>query len=244
MPNRILREGILDSDKVDMLSWPAECFYRRLMSAADDFGRFDGRLEILRSKLFPLRLDRVSKADIEKWLAECAGAALVSCYTVDAKPYLEVLNFKQEVRIKKSKFPPPNEKCVADGEHMSSICAPETKPNETETETKQNQKSSENTRANVLNLIYKDLFADKEKYFPELIAKYNAAWKILSEKKLSPEKHSAEDEKLFNLHYRKPVKAEIEKMWNWYHKTTAHKKVDDWSSAMRSWLDRKGEFKR
>ena len=54
MPNRILREGILDSDRVNKLSWGAEVFYRRLMSVVDDFGRFDARIDLLKSKLYPL----------------------------------------------------------------------------------------------------------------------------------------------------------------------------------------------
>jgi hypothetical protein len=40
MPVRILREGILTSERVDTLSPAAEVFYRRLMSVVDDFGRF------------------------------------------------------------------------------------------------------------------------------------------------------------------------------------------------------------
>ena len=43
MPNRIIREGILSSDRVDQLDPPAEVFYRRLMSKVDDHGLFDGR---------------------------------------------------------------------------------------------------------------------------------------------------------------------------------------------------------
>ncbi|HWB62140.1 MAG TPA: hypothetical protein VG603_01425 [Chitinophagales bacterium] len=108
MPNRVVREGILDSEKVNLLSWAAEVFYRRLMSVVDDFGRFDARAMILRSKLFPLKIDKVSAADVEKWLAECARAELVSLYFVNQKPFLEISNFNQSIRIKKSKFPPPD----------------------------------------------------------------------------------------------------------------------------------------
>jgi hypothetical protein len=112
MPNRIVREGILDSERVNKLSWSGEVFYRRLMSVVDDFGRFDGRAELLRSKLFPLRIDKVSVADVEKWLTECVGAGLVSLYCVNQKPYLELLDFGQSIRIMKSKFPPPEIICT------------------------------------------------------------------------------------------------------------------------------------
>lgn len=112
MANRILRPGILTSDKVDLLSWPAEVFYRRLMSVVDDFGRFDARPPILRSCLYPLKLSKVSEADIVKWMNECSEAALISIYHVAYKPYLEVDNFNQALRIKKNKYPGPNDETL------------------------------------------------------------------------------------------------------------------------------------
>lgn len=114
MANRVVRDGILDSERVNTLSWAGEVFYRRLMSIVDDFGRGDGRVPILRSKLYPLKLERVSEADIVKWMHECVEAGLVSKYTVDNKPYFELYDFNQQVRIKQSKYPanPKN------GEHM------------------------------------------------------------------------------------------------------------------------------
>ena len=138
MPNRVIRDGILDSERVNKLSWPAEIFYRRLMSVVDDFGRGDGRVAIIRSKLYPLKLDEVSPKDVQKWMQECVDAELIATYTVDQKPYLEIVDFKQSVRIKKAKFPA--------NPHMNAdeiICnTPERKPT-TETnpiQTKENQK--------------------------------------------------------------------------------------------------------
>lgn len=128
MANRVVRDGILDSERVNKLSWAGEVFYRRLMSIVDDFGRGDGRASILRSKLYPLKLERVSEADIIKWMGECTEAELVSQYVVEKKPYFELLDFNQQVRIKKSKYPanPKNGPImIAD----DITCAPETKPN-------------------------------------------------------------------------------------------------------------------
>lgn len=107
MGNRVVRAAILESDSVNKLTWGGEVFYRRLMSILDDFGRCDGRVSILRSKLYPLRLDKVSESDVSKWLSECENAALVRIYLVENKPYLELFNFNQTVRIKKSFFPAP-----------------------------------------------------------------------------------------------------------------------------------------
>lgn len=105
MPNRILRDGILTSEKVARLGWAAEVFYRRLMSVADDYGRFHAMPKLLRSACYPLQIDKVSDADIGKWLSECETAGLVSVYPAkDGKRYIQIVNFGQQVRAK-SKFP-------------------------------------------------------------------------------------------------------------------------------------------
>lgn len=77
------------------------------MSVVDDYGRFDGRDEILRASLYPLKLETVGRADIGKWKTECSEAALVSCYTVDSKEYIEIERFNQRLRARCSKHPPP-----------------------------------------------------------------------------------------------------------------------------------------
>lgn len=92
MPSRIIREGILSSDRVDKLDAAAEVFYRRLLSKVDDYGRFDGRPGVLRAGLYPLRIDRVREADITRWMAACQKAGLVVLYTHDDKPYVEALD--------------------------------------------------------------------------------------------------------------------------------------------------------
>lgn len=120
MPNRILREGILTSERVNKLSWPAEVFYRRLMSAVDDFGRYWAKEELLRAGLYPLLLDRVGNPDIAKWLAECADAGLVRTYTVEGKLYLQLLDFRQQVRAARSKFPEPSSASLAGAKQLRS----------------------------------------------------------------------------------------------------------------------------
>lgn len=107
MPDRIVRAGILTSDAVNSLSWAAEVFYRRLFSVVDDFGRYDGRPTLLRSQLYPLKIDRVSDSDVGKWLTECVTAGLVRAYQVSGKPYLEVAKFDQRKRADVSKWPDP-----------------------------------------------------------------------------------------------------------------------------------------
>jgi hypothetical protein len=107
MPNRIIREGILSSDRVDQLDPPAEVFYRRLMSKVDDHGLFDGRASILRSSLYPLRVDRVREADISRWIAACEKAGLIALYQHDGKPYLQMLDTRWQTRSE-AKYPLPS----------------------------------------------------------------------------------------------------------------------------------------
>lgn len=132
MPNRILREGILTSPKLSRLGWAAEVFYRRLMSVVDDFGRYYADPGMLRAACYPRQLSQVSDADADGWLAECAAAGLVRVYRMpDGERYLEVLNFGQQVRAKKSKFPDPPAGCVADAQQMLSKCLADDKSTQT-----------------------------------------------------------------------------------------------------------------
>ncbi len=107
MPTRLLREGILTSDRVDQLDPPAEVFYRRLMSKVDDHGLYDARPSILRSMLYPLRVDRVREADISRWMAACQKAGLIALYQHDGKPYLQMLDTRWQARSE-PKYPLQN----------------------------------------------------------------------------------------------------------------------------------------
>lgn len=108
MPTRVLRDGILTSERIALLGWAEEVFYRRLMSVADDHGRFYAHPSLIRAACYPLVLDKVSDSDIEKWLTACVDAALVRVYrALDRKCYLEILDFGQRVQSK-SKFPDPD----------------------------------------------------------------------------------------------------------------------------------------
>jgi hypothetical protein len=121
LPNRILREGILTSERIAMLNWPEEVFYRRLMSVVDDFGRYHANPKLLRAACYPLLIDKVSDADVGKWLTSCVTAALVSVYPApDGKRYLQMLDFRQQARAEKSKFPQMQDNCVADAQQVHS----------------------------------------------------------------------------------------------------------------------------
>ena len=125
MPNRVLPAKILVSRRVAALSPEAELFYRRLWSVVDDYARYHADPPLLRIACYPLRFDSIRDADVSRWLEETAKAGLVLVYVVDDEPYLELLDFGQQMRAKRSKFPapPPDAKRVsstrlADAQHL------------------------------------------------------------------------------------------------------------------------------
>ena len=164
MPNRILRPW-LDSEAVNTLTDAEEVFFIRLIMAADDFGRFYGTPQLLKSYLYPLKDKRT--ADMPRLVAACEKAGMIASYEVSGRRYIQILKFKQQVRTAESKFPePPPEilarcetskkrgakakqmqsECVADDMQMNITCeADETQTQSnctrnTETETKTDNK--------------------------------------------------------------------------------------------------------
>lgn len=115
MPNRILREGILTSRRVDRLSERGELYYRRQMSKLDDHGRFEADPELIISACYPLRAKKVRVAHIKEWMKECQAACLLITYAANGKAYLQYLDWRQQERSE-SKCPPPPKQLIADAE--------------------------------------------------------------------------------------------------------------------------------
>lgn len=99
----------MTSEAINNLTPGAELFYRRLMSKADDFGRYDGRAAILLGELYALKLEKgeVSIDDVKTWIAECVAQKVISVYESDGKRCIVIHKFDQQVRAKKSKWPNP-----------------------------------------------------------------------------------------------------------------------------------------
>ncbi len=127
MPNRILRDAILTSERVATLDWAAEVFYRRLHSIVDDYGRHEAGQQLLRAKCYPLQTDSVRVADIARWMAACQKSGLILVYGANGKQYLEVCSFGQQIRSA-SKCPAPDSNCsqVLANEHLGEgVCVSE-----------------------------------------------------------------------------------------------------------------------
>ena len=119
MPSRVIRGEILSSNSLSRLSCEAEAFFWRLLLAADDYGRLDGRLPVLRSVTYPAR--EVPLEQIEAWLAELESCdpgpsdgpntGPVLRYQVERSPYIALVNWERHrsngKRGKVSRFPDP-----------------------------------------------------------------------------------------------------------------------------------------
>ena len=128
MPNRMLKESILSSEKFNSLTWFEQSTYIRLILLADDYGRLDGRDVILKSYCYPLD-DKVTRSAISKAISHMVNVGLLQKYEVNNKPYLYFPNFGkyQRLRSKTSKYPAPlngaqNDSCQSHDRHMSDTC--------------------------------------------------------------------------------------------------------------------------
>ena len=107
MPNRIIKESICVSEQIDALTPLEEIAFYRLLVNCDDYGCFDAREKVVKSRLFPLR--DLSTEDVRRILARLAEVGLLQLYEVDGKPYLNVCKWgeHQRLRVSVHKYPPP-----------------------------------------------------------------------------------------------------------------------------------------
>lgn len=74
---------------------------------ADDFGKFHGHPTLLKSALFPLKVDRITDKQMDGWMDELGKVGLIVRYDVNGKKYLKINDFGQRLRLMQSKFPDP-----------------------------------------------------------------------------------------------------------------------------------------
>lgn len=108
MSNRIIKESVCSSETIDRLSWFEEVFFYRLLVNCDDFGRFDARPAILKSRLFPLK-DGITVTTIDSALQKLSAVGLVTLYAVEGKPLLQLATWQdhQRIRNQRPKYPAP-----------------------------------------------------------------------------------------------------------------------------------------
>jgi hypothetical protein len=112
MPSRVIKGEINTSDSLSNVSIEAELTFRALLLACDDYGRFDGRLAVLKAALFPLR-DRMTEARIDACMGELEREGCLRRYSIGCRPYLCLPNWERHRskgrRANASRYPDPPE---------------------------------------------------------------------------------------------------------------------------------------
>lgn len=136
MPNRILRD-YTRSEKIDSISFEAECLFIRLMTQADDFGTFHANPKIVKASCFPLK--SISEDKVSKMIFELHKHKLIVKFEHDGKPYLNITDFGQRLRAMRNKFPKvPENVLVTELDSNSPQLAADCRNSPPETEEKQN----------------------------------------------------------------------------------------------------------
>ena len=112
MPTRFIRESCRTSPTLAQISPEAERLFWRLLTVADDHGRFEADPMIVVAQCFSAMLDRIPLADADTWLQMLASVNLVTLYVVAGKPYGEFVTWRkhQRSRAKHSKYPGPEQR--------------------------------------------------------------------------------------------------------------------------------------
>ena len=110
MPNRILKESIRYSEKLNGLTDWQYRVWVSLVTYVDDYGRGDARVPVIRGAVFPLR-ESVTNRDVEEALQALAAAGCIRLYEAEGCPYLCFPEWEkhQNVRNKRSRYPAPPE---------------------------------------------------------------------------------------------------------------------------------------
>lgn len=153
MPNRIIKESIKRSPEIDKLSWFEEVVFYRLIVTADDYGRLDGRMVLLKNDLFPTK-DSITKKAIEDAIAKLTSVGLLIAYVDEASnmPFLAFPKWEkhQTIRNKYSKYPAPPDDLIANCKQVYADCEQVLENCRSESESKiesESESKKNNTRA-------------------------------------------------------------------------------------------------
>lgn len=175
MSNRVLR-NYKNSEKVDLLSWQAECLFMRLITEADDYGSFYANAKIIKANCFPLRTDSITSSEVEDWINELVNAEIVKRYSQNGKEYLRIIDFGQRVRNMRNKFPDPQQVAANGGESPQAAASRPSNKQKLETETRNKLETETNPEKSFLETGEKFLV-------PEMLIEWKKIFKTYPEKK-------------------------------------------------------------
>ena len=101
MAARMIRDDMLDSERVQKRSVPARWLYLTILLSADDVGLF----EVSHFKLH--RAAALDEKSIPVLLKELAEADLIRPYEVSGKQFGFIPRFRQRLQIKRTRYPTP-----------------------------------------------------------------------------------------------------------------------------------------
>ena len=124
MPNRIIKESINESKGLSEVSYFANDLHKRLITYADDYGRFNADTAIMLARLYPRDIGYITEEDINNALIELVGVGKIVFYTAEIfhsrAPSRGVFGYfprwqeHQRVRDSKNKCPEPKSLDVND----------------------------------------------------------------------------------------------------------------------------------
>jgi len=117
MPNRLIRDGILNSPRYLSVSDSAGRLFIHLCLLADDLGCVDLDYTFIRRRAFD---DAPAEERVIDLLVELIDADLLRQYHVDARRYGFLPRFGQRLRILKLRHPHPPEALYADDPDASA----------------------------------------------------------------------------------------------------------------------------
>lgn len=118
MPNRIIRESLLDSARYWEISQDARQFFVHLLLLADDFGCVSLAPVMLRRRAFDAP---PSDQKLGKLLSELVDAGLLRLYSWEKVNYGFIPRFRQRVWRETFKNPPPPDELLLDEKELLKI---------------------------------------------------------------------------------------------------------------------------
>src|SRR5262249_39663456 len=114
------------SDTLAQLTAEGERLFYRLITQADDYGRFDARPSVVRSRCF--QLGGVSDDKVTVWLHQLQAQRVVCLYEVEGRDYGHFPTWEkyQRIRAPRSRYPDPPHDAASCGElpRVAASCGP------------------------------------------------------------------------------------------------------------------------
>lgn len=105
MPDRLVRDEILRSERYWTVSIEAQRLFLHLLLCVDDTARFSGKNYTIRSACYPGHA--IEPAKVERLLAELQDVDLIRLYTEGEERFVFVPRFRQRLRFVNSRYPAP-----------------------------------------------------------------------------------------------------------------------------------------